>query len=97
MVVEPDDPPSGVPPCASTIRTSSKTQYLMYHSSITVKLLLKVTYPPSYPDVAPAVSLHPIVDSDDEHEDEDEGLPELEQKALLKGLEEVVRPFFHGI
>jgi hypothetical protein len=62
-----------------------------------VSLNMVLTYPPTYPDVAPDITFETI--EDDEDEDEEEGgngeLTEEEEETVLEQLNTIVRPLLY--
>jgi len=65
---------------------------------ISVSLNMVLTYPPTYPDVAPEITFETI--EDDDAEDEEEGgngeLTEEEEETVLEQLNTIVRLVTYG-
>jgi hypothetical protein len=58
-----------------------------------VSLNMVLTYPPTYPDVAPEITFETIEDDDDDEEEGGNGeLTEEEVETVLEQLDTIVRP-----
>jgi hypothetical protein len=58
-----------------------------------VSLNMALTYPPTYPDVAPEITFETIEDDEDEEEEGGNGeLTEEEEETVLEQLNTIVRP-----
>lgn len=62
---------------------------------MSVSLNMVLTYPPTYPDVAPEITFETIEDDDDDEEEEEGGngeLTEEEEETVLEQLNTIVSP-----
>jgi hypothetical protein len=58
-----------------------------------VSLNMVLTYPPTYPDVAPEITFETVEDDDEEEEEGGNGeLTEEEEETVLEQLNTIVRP-----
>ena len=60
-----------------------------------VSLNMVLTYPPTYPDVAPEITFETIEDDEEEEEEGNGELTEEEEETVLEQLNTIVRPLLY--